>query len=246
MRANYKLQRLYVDCHLEAGLVAPLNEAQAHYLGTVLRYADGTEVLAFNGTEGEWRCVFRKSGKKSAYLVPSALEREQMPLGPVNVMFAPLKVGRVDFLVQRLVEMGAATITPVLTEFTQNRSLSTDKVRSWVIEAAEQCGVIALPKVHPVQKLADAIAAMRPEQRLIFCDEASGTQNPLAILRELQPQPISVLVGPEGGFSDAERAMLRALPNVTAIPLGPRILRADTAAVAAMAVVQAAIGDWRD
>jgi 16S rRNA (uracil1498-N3)-methyltransferase len=246
MRANYKLQRLYVDGHLETGLIVSLTNDQIHYLGNVLRYQDGAEVLAFNGDDGEWRCTFRKSGKKSAYLVPTALERAQMPLGPISVMFAPIKAGRVDFLVQRLVEMGAARITPVLTEFTQNRSLSIDKVKSWVIEAAEQCGVIAVPEVMQTQKLQEAIAALEADHRLIFCDEASGTQNPLTIMQHMEPQPLTILVGPEGGFSDAERSMLHALPNVTAIPLGPRILRADTAAVAALAVVQAAIGDWRD
>jgi 16S rRNA (uracil1498-N3)-methyltransferase len=246
MRANYKLQRLYLESPLAPGLTVALTDAQAHYLGNVLRFEDGREVLAFNGRDGEWRCNYRRSGRRAALLEPRSLERPQTRPGPVEVMFAPLKAGRLDYLVQKLVEMGAARITPVLTEHTQNRAVSMEKLQSWVIEAAEQCGVIALPVVAPPVTLAAALAELPADRQLIFCDEAAGTQNPLAILSALTPGPLALLIGPEGGFSDAERSQLRSRHGVTAIPLGPRILRADTAAVAALAVVQAAIGDWRD
>jgi 16S rRNA (uracil1498-N3)-methyltransferase len=163
----------------------------------------------------------------------------------LHYLFAPLKVGRLDYLVQKAVEMGAGLLQPVMTQHVQGKITSMDRVRANVIEAAEQCGVLGIPQVLEPRKLEDVLWAWPKERRIIFCDEGDAGQNPLPILASVKETRLALLIGPEGGFSDAERTLLRSLDFVTAIPLGPRILRADTAAVAAMAVIQAAIGDWR-
>ena len=244
MRANYKLQRLFISGDLAAGIESPLDEMQSHYLIAVMRKKDGAELLAFNGRDGEWLCQIKRDGKKRAVLLPVSLARRQPAASSLRFLFAPLKVGRLDYLVEKATEMGAGTIEPVLTEFTQNRNVSVEKLSRWALEAAEQCGVLALPDVIAPKTLEAALDNWNVNIPLIFCDEDSAFDNPIAALAGLKRGSLAVLVGPEGGFSDAERAMLRALPFVTAIPLGPRILRADTAAIAALAVVQATIGDW--
>ena len=159
--------------------------------------------------------------------------------------FAPLKVGRLDYLVQKAVEMGAGILQPTLTQHTQAPKVAVEKYQANVIEAAEQCGVLAVPSVRQPVKLERLLSEWDKERRLIFCDESAAGDNPLPTLQTITETKLGLLVGPEGGFSDEERRMLSGLPFVTAIPLGPRILRADTAAVAAMAVVQATLGDWR-
>ena len=169
----------------------------------------------------------------------------QTPLPDLVFLFAPLKVGRLDYLVQKAVEMGAGMIQPVITQFTQNHRVSLEKLQANALEAAEQCGILAVPQVREAVKLEALLDGWDGSRRLIFCDEVHETQNPLGALGAVSEKRLAVLVGPEGGFSDAERSLLRALPFVTAIPLGPRILRADTAAVAALAVVQTVLGDWR-
>ncbi len=244
MRANYKLQRLYVRGTLSEGMATLLDNSQSHYLLTVLRKREGVEVLAFNGRDGEWLCQIKHDGKKRALLTPVKQTRPQPEAGALRFLFAPLKVGRLDYLVEKATEMGAGTIEPVLTTFTQNRNVSVEKLERWALEAAEQCGVLAVPQIAEPKSLEAALENWDAEVPLIFCDEDSPFDNPLDALKPIGRGPLGVLVGPEGGFSDAERAALRALPFVTAIPLGPRILRADTAAIAALAVVQATIGDW--
>lgn len=244
MRANYKLQRIHIENSLMAGVLVALNETQSHYFLTVLRKDDGEEVLAFNGRDGEWLCALRKVGKKQASLIPLNQVRPQSEPGQLRFLFAPLKIGRLDFLVEKATEMGVATIEPVITTFTQNRNVSTEKLERWSMEAAEQCGVLAVPKITAPRTLDLILSDWDANIRLIFCDEDSPFDNPLEALRGIRRGALAVLVGPEGGFSDEERARLRALPFVTAIPLGPRILRADTAAIAALTLVQATIGDW--
>ncbi|MEK1869627.1 MAG: 16S rRNA (uracil(1498)-N(3))-methyltransferase, partial [Ensifer adhaerens] len=160
-------------------------------------------------------------------------------------LFAPLKVGRLDYLVQKAVEMGAGTLQPVMTQHVQGKLGNIERVRANVIEAAEQCGVLGIPDVEEPRRLEDLLATWQSDRRIIFCDEGSDSQNPLPILAGIEEKKLALLIGPEGGFSEAERTLLHSLDFVTAIPLGPRILRADTAAVAAMAVIQATVGDWR-
>src|SRR6185312_9947232 len=245
MRANYRMQRLYVPDGLAEGRPVEPGASQAHYLLNVLRLGDRAEILIFNGRDGEWRATMKPAGRKKLTLTPVERTRPQPPLPDLLYCFAPLKQGRLDYLVQKAVEMGAGLLQPVLTQHTQVTKLGLDRLQANVIEAAEQCGILAIPSVREPVKLDRLLAEWDAGRRLIFCDEDAGTDNPLSALRAIEEREFGLLVGPEGGFSEAERRQLRALDFVTAIPLGPRILRADTAAVAALALVQAVIGDWR-
>lgn len=244
MRANYRLQRLFVPDDLAEGVeIEPVTQ-QSHYLLHVLRLAEGAEVLLFNGRDGEWLATVASRTKKSLRLKVGGLQRPQPPLPDLVYCFAPLKQGRLDYLVQKAVEMGAGILQPVVTQHTQVAKAGTDRLAANVIEAAEQCGILAVPQLREPVKFERLLAGWDSERRLIFCDEDAATDNPLPALRAITEKKLALLVGPEGGFSDDERRTLRALPFVTAIPLGPRILRADTAAVAALAVIQATVGDW--
>jgi 16S rRNA (uracil1498-N3)-methyltransferase len=166
-------------------------------------------------------------------------------LPDIDYLFAPLKHARLDYLAQKATEMGAARLRPVLTRRTIAERVNIDRIRSNVIEAAEQCNLVGLPQVCEPQALTDVIAAWESERRLIFCDEAGTRSSPLSILGSMSPGPLALLIGPEGGFAPEERKLLLDQGFVTAISLGPRIVRADTAAVAALALVQAVLGDWR-
>jgi 16S rRNA (uracil1498-N3)-methyltransferase len=243
MRANYRMQRLFVpdDLAEEAGIEP--SPQQSHYLLHVLRLAEGAEILLFNGRDGEWTAAIASRTKKSVRLEVLERQRPQPPLPDLVYCFAPLKVGRLDYLIQKAVEMGAGVLQPVVTQHTQGK-ITAERMRANAIEAAEQCGVLAVPQVREAQKFDGLLAGWDKERRLVFCDEDSSTNNPLPALQKIAEKKLGLLVGPEGGFSEEERKMLRALPFVTAIPLGPRILRADTAAVAALAVIQATAGDW--
>ena len=245
MRANYKMQRLFVDTPLGAGVSVEADTKQFNYLANVLRLGEGARILVFNGQDGEWAAVLKFAGKKKLSLVCETLERAQTTLPDLVFLFAPLKVGRLDYLVQKAVEMGAGIVQPVITDFTQNLRVSVEKLQANALEAAEQCGILAVPQMKEAVKLEVLLESWDRSRRVIFCDEVHETQNPLGALGAVSEKRLAVLIGPEGGFSDAERELLRSLPFVTAIPLGPRILRADTAAVAALAVVQAVLGDWR-
>ncbi|MEQ1941998.1 16S rRNA (uracil(1498)-N(3))-methyltransferase [Mesorhizobium sp. VNQ89] len=244
MRANYTLKRLFVTDDLAAGSSFELTPEQSHYLANVLRMAEGGELLVFNGGDGEWLARVAAKGKKAVRLAIVEQTRPQNPLPDLVYCFAPLKVGRLDYLVQKAVEMGAGVLQPVITQHTQLAKIGTDRLKANVMEAAEQCGILAVPEVREAQKFSTLIAGWEKDRRLIFCDESATTNNPLTALQGISEKKLGLLVGPEGGFSEEERRQLRALPFVTAIPLGPRILRADTAAVAALAVIQATVGDW--
>ena len=244
MRANYRLQRLFVPHDLDDGVVFDADRAQSHYLAHVLRMAEGAELLVFNGRDGEWRARIAAVGKKGVRLSVEGRERPQPPAPDLVYAFAPLKAGRLDYMVQKAVEMGAGILQPVITRHTQVAKPPMEKMQANMIEAAEQCGVLALPALRPPVRLDALLDGWEAGRRLIFCDEDAATDNPLPALRAVVETKVGLLVGPEGGFCDEERQRLRALPFVTAIPLGPRILRADTAAVAVLALVQATLGDW--
>jgi len=244
MRANYRMQRLFVPHELSAGAEIEADPQQSHYLLNVLRLAEGAEILLFNGRDGEWSAAVSGRARKAVRLKVLVRQRPQPPLPDLVYCFAPLKQGRLDYLVQKAVEMGAGILQPVATQHTQVARPGIERLRANVIEAAEQCGILAVPQVRESEKLDRLLAGWDATRRLIFCDEDSSTDNPLPALKRIEERKLALLVGPEGGFSDEERRMLRALPFVTAIPLGPRILRADTAAVAALAVIQATVGDW--
>jgi len=244
MRANYRMQRLFVEDDLASGGTISLGRDQSHYLGNVLRMREGADVLLFNGRHGEWLARIAALEKKIVHLDLVEETRPQPPAPDLVYAFAPIKAGRLDYLVQKAVEMGAGVLQPVQTHHTQLSKVGRERLEANALEAAEQCGILALPPVRDMVKFDRLITDWEPGRRLIFCDEASGTNNPLPILCAIEERKLGLLIGPEGGFSDEERRQLHALPFVTAIPLGPRILRADTAAVAAMALIQATIGDW--
>jgi 16S rRNA (uracil1498-N3)-methyltransferase len=245
MRANYRMQRLHVTADLALNQAFEATAEQFNYLANVLRFEEGAELLVFNGRQGEWKAAVHFPTRKKILLTPMKETRPQPDDCDLHFLFAPLKVGRMDYLVQKAVEMGAGVLQPVMTQHVQGKIGSIDRLQANAVEAAEQCGILAIPKVLEPVKLRDLLERWPADRRIIYCDEDSATQNPMPALSRIEERSLALLVGPEGGFSDEERVLLRSLSFVTAIPLGPRILRADTAAVAAMAVVQAAIGDWR-
>lgn len=230
---------------MAAGTHLPLERDQANYLLNVLRLQDGADVLVFNGRDGEWRARLAQTGKKTAELILDTQARAQEPASDIHYLFAPLKHARLDYMVQKAVEMGAARLRPVLTRRTQAHRVNTERMSANVIEAAEQCGILTLPPVDEPVSLERLLANWPQDRVLIFCDEDAPAGDPVAQLRaQIQrPAKAAVLIGPEGGFDAGERALLMGMEQTIAMTLGPRILRADTAAVAAMTLVQAAIGD---
>lgn len=244
---DFNAPRLFLDAPLAAGARLVLDRGQANYLLNVLRLSSGEIVLVFNGRDGEWRAQIQAQGRKSGELIVLERVREQTPRPDLLYLFAPLKHARLDYMVQKAVEMGAGALRPVFTRRTQSTRVNLERMRANAIEAAEQCGIITLPEVHPEQDLDAALAGLEPDRILVFCDEGAEVANPYEALRNVRNNKgrLAVIVGPEGGFTDGERARVGAHESVVRISLGPRILRADTAAVAALAIVQSALGDWR-
>ncbi|MGV2974424.1 16S rRNA (uracil(1498)-N(3))-methyltransferase [Roseibium alexandrii] len=248
---EFKMQRLFLRHILADGARIEADRGQANYLLNVLRLKDGDYVLVFNGSDGEWLAKIQSSGRRACSLQLMERTRDQTAPNDLIYMFAPLKHARLDYMVQKAVEMGAGSLMPVMTQHTQSSRVNVERMEANVIEAAEQCGVLSVPTVLSPMSLKDVLTAW-PEahagRKLLFCDEGEETNNPLLTLVQLKengPPPLAILIGPEGGFSEDERALLKDLDFVTPIPLGPRILRADTAAVAALAVVHATVGDWK-
>ena len=244
-RYDFNAHRLFVEARLAAGAPVACSAEQANYLRNVLRLGGGEPVLVFNGRDGEWRARLAEVGKRGAALIVEAQVRPQEGGPDIDYLFAPLKRARLDYLVQKATEMGVARLRPVLTRHTMPERVNIERMRANAIEAAEQCGILRIPEVHAPDKLERVVAGWDADRTLIFCDEGSGERDPLATLGKLRPGPLALLIGPEGGFADAERELLSSKPFVTCIPLGPRILRADTAAVAALALLNAVLGDWR-
>lgn len=242
-RFDPRTPRLYVDAPLAAGARVTLERTQSHYLQDVLRLTDGDHVLAFNGRDGEWITALA-GGKKTATLVLDSRHREQSTPPDLRYVFAPLKHARLDYMVQKAVEMGARALLPVITQRTQATRVNTERMRANVIEAAEQCGIISLAEVAEPATLERFLADRDGARLLVFCDEEADTANPAEALRNTAPGPADLLIGPEGGFTDTERTALLRQKKVLRLSLGPRILRADTAAVAALAMIQATLGDW--
>lgn len=248
-RYDFAAQRLYVDAPLEAGAQIELNHAQANYVRNVLRLPQGAALLVFNGRDGEWEAAVDVSDKRKAALAVRKLTRPQEPPSALYYLFAPLKQARQDYMIEKAVEMGAGLLRPVLTRRTQASRVNLERLRAHAIEAAEQCGILSIPAIDAPARLDRLLKSWDGQRLLIFCDEDAPVQDPCAILREAAesgPRSLAVLIGPEGGFDPMEREALLRLPFVLRLPLGPRILRADTAAVAALALVQAVLGDWKD
>src|SRR5438105_14942494 len=242
---DFRQPRLFVDSVLTAGETVQLERGQSNYLGNVLRLAAGDTILAFNGRDGEWQASIA-GRKRPDSLSILAQTRQQDRLRDLVYAFAPLKHARLDYMVQKAVEMGASSLQPVLTRFTQVARVNGARMRASVIEAAGQCGILRLATVSEPVALDRYLSQRDAARLLVFCDEAADTSNPLAALQSglTASDGIDVLIGPEGGFAEEERVILLRQPRTLRLSLGPRILRADTAAVAALALVQAALGDW--
>ena len=240
-----KLQRLFVKSRLRPAAEVELEPRQAHYLINVLRCKTGDHFLLFNGEDGEWRAAMGAMTKKKATLVLAEQTRPQSEGPDLHYLFAPLKRARLDYMAQKATEMGASLLKPVITRRTVAERVNADRLLANAIEAAEQCGVLCVPEVSAPETLSEMLAAWDPARLLIFADEAAPLASPLAALAAEKPRPLAVLIGPEGGFDQEERALLLAQPFVIPISLGPRVMRADTAAVAALALVNAVLGDWR-
>ncbi|MCP5082858.1 MAG: 16S rRNA (uracil(1498)-N(3))-methyltransferase [Alphaproteobacteria bacterium] len=237
--------RVYVEHALAAGKDVALDKALSHYLGNVMRLKAGDTVRMFNGQDGEWLCTIHELTKRCCSLRADSQTRQQISLPDIHYLFAPLKHARLDYMAQKATELGAALLQPVLTEYTNVSRIKLERMRANAIEAAEQCNLLSIPGVREPERLGAILDDWDPLRRLIFCDEAAAVSSPLTVLQGLPSGPVALLIGPEGGFSPAERGRLLDQPFVTTISLGPRVMRADTAGTAAMALVQAALGDWR-
>jgi 16S rRNA (uracil1498-N3)-methyltransferase len=243
--------RLFVDEPLGEGQTIPLERDKAHYLFGVMRQGAGDRVALFNGRDGEWTAEIMEAGKRRGVLACLGQAAPQLDPPDLWLMFAPIKKARTDFIVEKAAEMGARRIVPVLTEFTNSERVRVDRLQAHAVEAAEQCGGTFVPEVAEPEKLDRLLDGWDRSRRLMFCDEALAGGSS-ALPPDLAEDgagagrgaPWAILIGPEGGFSDAERKRLHGMESAVSVSLGPRILRADTAAVAAMTLWQSTLGDW--
>jgi len=244
-RTDFRTPRLYVSQDLAEGAEVKLDPQQTNYLVNVLRLGAGGPTLLFNGRDGEFSASLAASSRKAASLIVGAQSRPQKTPPDVDYLFAPLKHARLDYMAQKAVEMGASRLRPVITRHTQVSRVNLERLQANAIEACEQCGVIWIPEIAPVEPLAEALKRWPPERLLVFCDEEAEQASPLDALGSARADSgVGLLIGPEGGFDDDERAAILSAPRVLRLSLGPRILRADTAAVAALTLIQATLGDW--
>lgn len=242
--------RLYVPAPLSPAAEVALSREQTHYLRNVMRCAVGDPIGLFNGSDGEWRAVIRMLGKQTCIIEADQQIQPQGQCPDLWLLCAPVKRARTELIAEKAAELGVREIHPVLTEYTNAPRVNVERLRAITIEAAEQCGLVSVPLVRPPQKLHSVLECWPQQRRILFCDESGAGGPALAKMRHCvtkagsQAAPWAVLIGPEGGFSPHERAALHALPQSLAVSLGPRILRADTAAVAALSLWQSVFGDW--
>lgn len=237
--------RLFVANDIEAGTELMLSPAQAHYMTHVLRLSEGAELLLFDGRNGEWHAEIVKSRKCNCRIKARYKVREQTASQDIHYAFAPLKQARLDYMVQKATEMGAGMLRPVMTAHTVVPRLNLDRMHANAVEAAEQCGILTVPAIDPPVKLESLLKDCEKNRVIVFCDERAAIAPPLDVLGKLGGHRITVLVGPEGGFSESERALLLSKNFVYPVSLGPRVMRADTAAVAILALINTVLGDWR-
>ncbi len=247
---DFRAPRLFVDAPLHDGASVRLDNSQRNYLQNVLRLRADDPILVFNGRDGEWRARIVTLRKRELALAVQERMRMQAQAPDLHYLFAPIKHSRLDYMAQKAVEMGASRLQPILTRHVAVTRINAARMRANAIEAAEQCGILTLPEIGAPIALDRMIAERDPRRVLVFCDEDAPVRDPIAALSALRgasagPMPLAVLIGPEGGFAAEERTALMELPNAVRLALGPRILRADTAAVAALALVEAVLGDWR-
>lgn len=242
MRENYTLKRLFFDAPLSQGGAVSLPKDQVHYLATVLRMNEGDELRLFNGRDGEWRGQLKALSKRKAEIALQEQLRKPVPMPDVTLAFAPVKRHRTAFIFEKATELGVARFEPVLTTRTQFPKLNLDKARTQIIEAAEQTERLGIPGLSKPEKLLDWLGRQSGRD-IVFADEAGEAHPALEALKGL-PAPVTLLIGPEGGFTEEERSSLRDYKDVTTVSLGPRILRADTAALSLLTLWQAAQGDW--
>jgi len=238
--------RLYIPEPLTSGAAVALDAAQSHRLRNVLRLGPGAAVAAFNGRDGEWLCRLAEEGRKGAALVPEHQSRTAEAEPDLWLLFAPIKRARLDWLIEKATELGAAALLPVWTARTQPERLNGQRLRALAIAAAEQSERLSVPEVRLPELLDKVLASWPAQRRLIVCDE-TGAGKPIGAALETlsDTAPVAMLIGPEGGFTETELDALGKLPIVSRVGLGPRVLRAETAAIAALAVFQAIAGDWR-
>ncbi|MEM9060362.1 MAG: 16S rRNA (uracil(1498)-N(3))-methyltransferase [Pseudomonadota bacterium] len=236
--------RLYVTADLGPGQEVALARDQAHYLTNVMRQEVGGQVLLFNGRDGEWRAGITQANKRECRLSCAQQTAVQRAAPDLWLCFAPIKKARTDFIAEKACEMGARRLVPVFTQHTNAERIRVDRLRAHAIEAAEQCGITSVPEVAEPVTLDRLLSDWPGDRQILFCDETGPRQTAREVLRAAKPGPWAILTGPEGGFSQAEVARLHAMASAHAVSLGPRILRADTAAVAALALWQSELGDW--
>jgi 16S rRNA (uracil1498-N3)-methyltransferase len=244
-RTDFRTPRLFDSQPLASGAELKLDPQKTNYLVNVLRLGAGAPILLFNGRDGEFSASLAVGSHKAASLIVGAQTRPQEAPPDVDYLFAPLKHARLDYMAQKAIEMGARRLRPIITRHTQVARVNLERLRANAIEACEQCGVIWTPEVAPVEPLGEALRRWPAERLLVFCDEEAEQMSPLDALANARADGgVSLLIGPEGGFDQDERAAILSAPRVVRLSLGPRILRADTAAVAALALIQAMLGDW--
>lgn len=237
--------RIHVASPLSTGQSVPLEQTQAHYLFSVMRRETGDTVEVFNGRDGSWACTITEKSRKSGAMVAQRQTAPQRDPPDLWLCFAPIKKTRTDFIVEKATELGAARILPVSTAFTNSERIRRDRLQAHAVEAAEQCGGTYVPPVDEIVPLDRMLDAWPEGRRIMFCDETlADTAEAAELARDRDAGPWAVIVGPEGGFSDEERRQLRAMEGAQPVRLGPRILRADTAAVAALTLWQDRLGDW--
>ncbi|MEL7471253.1 MAG: 16S rRNA (uracil(1498)-N(3))-methyltransferase [Pseudomonadota bacterium] len=236
--------RLYVEADLGPGQQVALERDQAHYLFTVMRQEVGGHVLLFNGRDGEWQARIVEAGKRGGLLMCAVQTAQQRDAPNLWLCFAPIKRARTDFIAEKACEMGARRLVPVFTQHTNSERIKVDRLQAHAIEAAEQCGITSVPDVAEPVTLDRLLSDWPEERQILFCDETGPRPPASDVLRRAEPGPWAILIGPEGGFSTDEAARLHGMPMAHAVSLGPRILRADTAAVAALTIWQSVLGDW--